>query len=967
MRNKRKFRNSNVYFWSALVLLSSVFIIVYLSAFGNNDQKFTDIIVENVAKNADNKSAELQLLYILIFFGSLACIMRLIFTKNVCAISEIEKDKRIVEDCEISGFTICALLCFSIGYLVLFQGTNPLLTAAIILTIILFIMDKSLIVLGLCVFIIVAYAFLAIYRIYVTLGGELGTNYMMVTVISGLIMVIPLTKRYMRCALLRCAMIAQLLLPWLLLVFIQSKYCYDEQIVKIKVPIPVYIFVTALIALFMLEAIYRLKKYWKNPKNLNLTICVGSCAAVMMFNFFQGKGAILQLDLHHAFERVIGYSEIFDLGMEPFKEYLPISGMYSIPYGATFKLFGNGNLSNFNVVTNVFFSIVIMFTIMLLCTHLDRSYVLLIATYLCFPDYCQYAFILPTMLLLINKRLIEKKNRWLKTWFFVSFLYGLYYPLYGTAVCVSFIPLGFWQIKKYIVSGEMKQDMKKISFWMWWMIYVIPVILCIPLLVGTFKHITALAGQSIYADGVARFGQMVPDSFLPYMNEHQVVRSIFFYVLSFLIPSLYVWVAFFATMQAGGISFDVRKVKIKHIKETCIGLSLVIMPPIAYTYTAIRMDINSLYARSVGPLLTGSILLIIYVNCYLKKQTVRFTVYCFAFIIALMCPRLGFNGNEEKMQAMYNVPAGYVYVDKDPVDKMGEGFVSENVYNDLVMQWNKAQNLDRDKTYFGILPYFGDYYLFNMKGSASVEIYGTVRGYGAAKEVVDVLRRTNSIAGTSNMDTIINYYFYNWLLTSGEYCWEENLGAFFPVEKVMDHETTKKYNKDAGTGRSSTIGQSASSLGSSFDNLKEVFSDPNVNLEIQDGKTTVSLDFSKIIDGDDADFLYLEFDGVLENHVNILYSDKEYEQKTGPIINLLTKNRYNPDTYVIVSWTDDNSEAHRMKCAMGKGRLLIPLGAGVKWLLHDHDHLTITVEKDEKQVEVPKILRAEMLKVREVN
>ena len=215
MKTEQKKADRHVLFWGALIVWSSVFILAYLAIFGNTDQVFTDIVVENTAQYASNKSAEMRLLYVLIFGGCAACILWHVRASLHPPAARLE---RAEEGREVRDFALCALLCFTIGHLVIFQGTNPLLTAAVLLAVILFCLDKELIVPGLCVFITVAYAVQAIYRAYAALGGETGTNYMTVAVLSALLTAIPLARPDRRRALLRAGMIAQLLLPGLLLV-----------------------------------------------------------------------------------------------------------------------------------------------------------------------------------------------------------------------------------------------------------------------------------------------------------------------------------------------------------------------------------------------------------------------------------------------------------------------------------------------------------------------------------------------------------------------------------------------------------------------------------------------------------------------------------------------------------------------------------------------------------------------------
>ena len=74
------------------------------------------------------------------------------------------------------------------------------------------------------------------------------------------------------------------------------------------------------------------------------------------------------------------------------------------------------------------------------------------------------------------------------------------------------MPLGLWQICTYGKSGQLLKDVKSVPFWFFWILCFLPVIFCRNILLGTLKHMKAMAGQTVYADGIARFGQAVPDN-----------------------------------------------------------------------------------------------------------------------------------------------------------------------------------------------------------------------------------------------------------------------------------------------------------------------------------------------------------------------------------------------------------------------------------------------------------------------
>jgi len=192
-------------------------------------------------------------------------------------------------------------------------------------------------------------------------------------------------------------------------------------------------------------------KKWKIAESIDDVITIGSCITIMAFNRFDGTGAIMSSDMHHPFENIIGFSQIFQLGQKLFKEYIPVSGMYSIIQGFIFNLFGDsGTFANYFITNNLFYLFIIILIVILLRAHITGSYVLLLSMIFYFQSYNRSAFMLPIMLLLAWPKLIEKKNAWLMIWFLSSLFQGLYYPLYGVATCVAFMPLGIWQVISFV-------------------------------------------------------------------------------------------------------------------------------------------------------------------------------------------------------------------------------------------------------------------------------------------------------------------------------------------------------------------------------------------------------------------------------------------------------------------------------------------------------------------------------------
>ena len=92
----------------------------------------------------------------------------------------------------------------------------------------------------------------------------------------------------------------------------------------------------------------------------------------------------------------------------------------------------------------------------------------------------------------------------------------------------------------------------------------------------------------------------------------------------------------------------------------------------------------------------------------------------------------------------------------------------------------------------------------------------------------------------------------------------------------------------------------------------------------------------------------------------------EVEQVEHKYSNLLMRKNYNPGMAVQVWWKDNNGEDHAMTCNMSQGKLLLPLGAGAKWLFNNHSAISIRTFQDDIEIQTPEISKIRLLKIQEV-
>ncbi len=695
----------------------------------------------------------------------------------------------------------------------------------------------------------------------------------------------------------------------------------------------------------------------------------GSCISIMAFHLAGGTGAVVPEDLHHTFENIIGYSQIFEKGLMPYDGYISASGFYSVVQGAFFHFFGDGAYANYYLTNNLFYLFVSVVVVLLLCLHLRKSDIFFLSLILDFMAYNRVAFVLPAMLILTYPKWMDRKNLWLQTWFLASFILGIYYPVYGAAVCIAFLPLGIWQVWQLTASCEFKRMCRKASFWIGWAVCLFPVVLCRDVLWGTLRHVKAMAGQTIYADGTARFAQCIPDNFMPYLPGLRVAA---FYILTFLIPALAVWAGFALAVKAAGITAAGQKLKIGSKKAALAALSPAIALSVMYSYTIVRLDAGNLYNRNgyIFPVVT--VMLIVLASRYVSDCRLKRVLVCFAVFLPAVQGSFAFHNMDAKLSAYYIVPDGYVHTEDDPVERWGNAYVEPGLYESVEEAYiNSAE--DREITCFGTLPNFGYYYLCGLKPVSVMEMGLTVKGYEAARESMEVLKEYPSIVGGygdtfSCSYAFSNYYLYYWLVTSGEYVWSYEKNAFLPNTGGLSKKEVHDVNKDiAGAPEDFDMGLNCSSLGSSMKSLEGIFQETDSAYDVSKDKDACQIDFEKPLDGEDADHFYIEFEGMDQNFDYILDDGDGQAVQASFFSRCLLKKRYHNGLSIVLQWADDKGELHRIRCAMSKGKLLIPLGSGRRWLLQAHSSLTFWAEQDGKRIDLPTFGKIRFLKLREID
>ena len=497
---------------------------------------------------------------------------------------------------------------------------------------------------------------------------------------------------------------------------------------------------------------------------------------------------------------------------------------------------------------------------------------------------------------------------------------------------------------------------------------------------GTFRHMTAMSDQTVYADGISRFGQSIDPFFFRYIDSVGL-RLLAYNVLTFLLPAAAVWISAILACRAGGVVLKGRRMTVEKPVALSVCCSFGIALMISFSYTLIRFDINYLsdrrggiYARSSGMIFASALMMFVICEKYVKNTARKCILIGTAVFLVAVTSGESLLGVDDatKLMPCYSVSDSYVLSEGDKVPKLGRCFVQEKLYRRILEKYDDARSAHPDDSFFG-MGHFGTYYLCEVPGDSVLES-ATVKGFGAAQETADILRRNKTVVTgidpyATGIDSSLLYYLYHWLVTSGEYVWSAEDGRFYPNSHHIPREQVLAQNRNIAIPEESVpMGRTASSWGASMASLEGIFTRSDVSCAAEYKDRRLIVDFSEEIDGDEADFIYMDFkigdtfSCILFDH----YEDEVYENTTWFDRTLLKKD-YNRGMTVTVSWKDDAGHTYDINCSMGRGKLLIPLGSGRGWLLHPHSELSVEAARDGRRVEVPEINEIRLLKCREVS
>lgn len=962
--NHFKATNSKKPFPLGTVLLLTLFLVtlIYLlfrDYFFEGTAKLSDLIIDQVALEASNKTGEWEFFWGLLWIGCFICLALFSFRRKLWsakAVSSLSADAfsddafsnddnstvtsyETNNNPQLSGTTFRTrifpcLLCFLPPFIqLIFYGRTSLylwlsaLTAALLL----FFARQDFASLG-ALFLFLYFDIQAAAVIAARFGLLKKSSDLLFFILTALLFILFLFLcKKVPGAFSSMLFFSQLPLPLLLLLYTKNTYSYQNTVLRLSYPKAylcfIGIFIVALYALLFVQ--YRRTKKQKSKCPISIT----SAVSVFLYGSYIPAALMVQTDMHHHGEQLLPFFQIAVLKNTAYDSYSPVSGLFPMLIGGINHFLFGGKATTYAAAFTVLFLLFGALTIVMISLHVGARRTLLFAFLFHMPVYCRTWMILPVLLLLLLPAVLRNKRRFLYVYVFCGFLSGLYYPLFGLALITAVLPYALYVLFSLLKEKELTKELKQKRFYIETLFLFIPIICAIPLLIRMASHILAYSHQTLLADGLSLSTVTLPDWFLPWLSFlPESIRGGIYEAVRFLGGMLPVWLfllLLLAYLSNNRLSHPWRQ-------PAFLGLSAgFIILPVCYTYTMVIMDeawVSRLFSRSshIYLWILGIFLPILLIR-FGKQILQSKTAFSFLIAVSVSIPFLTFYrcgdyqfpalegtrntdcaciGEYSANLAAFPVSPAMVPIsetDAQTFPQLGYGFIDSNTKTQLETYKAALDRLhaaDSNLKVLGLDSAQMYYFLLNESALYSGKV-SLAKSQEAALHVISKID-SHTIVG-SDLRPLNNYYIYRHLLNNG-YVYDAATGFYLPKKLYTSLYGSAAYEQktlaDSPWAAPSYIGKCAKTLGDNLNRLLPLLTEAD----------------------SPAEFLYTELD---LSALSALFCEV-----------------LNENTIMTISWDGTGS----ILTDLADGKLLLPLGSNADWAVSDYSQVYVSLYDEQKPV-----------------
>lgn len=947
-------------------------------------ETFPDFITEGVSIGFLNKSWELRGIWIALVAGCAGMLVR------------FWRQRELPEEA-YTGFLIRPFKAVAIVFLVmpvLFYSTIVGEVSAIFLHILLLMalllfciyskqvsLSETLAKKIILLFIVTYYfglALVAVINVFHILKGVTTQTIEGVALLLSCFCIYQAWKKQNFAAIDRAIVFFQVFIPLNLCIFLVDRYMYGKSIVVIpwtKGYILFYLVLLLLLMLFALKHFINIRKNTTIEENISRLITLPLIITIFIIHNYHAPYYIGMADFWHQGDMMLAWQQGINHGLSFYQDYSPNSGLFGMVSSFLQYCFLPSGILSFNASMSLEYTVFAILVAMLLSVHFDKGILLLISLLFVMPEYNRVLMILPVFLILMLPWLLRHRLYWLCCWVLLGILSLLYYPLNGVATIAGTFPLCLYMVYGLIKTkgeGELTAYKQK------WLISVVICSVTIvgmfifaPLLYRLFAYVASMSGQTIWADGITVFPNGIYQHFLPWAGRGRVIIWLYD-IFEFCIP-------IFAVILP--LWYLVRKIKGKALEETLcdkstfLFLAVIFSLIVNYQFAFIRMDAGFFLARANHILYIVFMILLPWA-IFLSEKTKRFDIHLIHIGVLiglgtiLIAPRFG---NEIRIiPSFYAVPETHIYTEAVPGVEIGTGFVKKSQYQDIIQAYEETGKLLKANEPLLEMS-FRQMFYFVLDRKVAVPSAGTYIVASRDTQKANLARMNQRPPELVMYDVdygfrgLRNYYMTSWLLSHHYIFYKNNNLSYFihpdRYEMVFGNSEEAfqkmkslpaKYFVPPMQGTPASWGNSLRSLQK---RLKQVatFTTGELNMVVSgtglsvcesgylvhEGEGNLEINLREGISGEDADFLYLDIEPILQKDKvskQIYWKAKLYEAVGGI-------NRYSGG--VKVYWKteeQDFSESQMITCDYINGKLLIPANLVPSWRFANIIGLRISLE-----------------------
>lgn len=915
-----------------VVVISLVILQPYMAT---KYQVYNDLILEPLALTGTNKSGELFSIWFSLILGTVAMFGYQFFCK---------KNKIPIagkEDIKLDFIGIGFLFVPIIFILMIKQEINfYLMVIAIIYFIAYIYTNKNKILSGKILLILfsIYFSILSLKSIVnkiITKKEIITPNIIIILTLTLFLFIIYLLKKENFKKIDDVILKLQFMIPLIFIGYLVNKYEIKGEIYKIPYTKRYIMLIIFLIISMTISNIIQFIKF-KKKKSHNLVYLSSVLTSFIINWHVEPVYSRIYRDFWHWGEESVPWHQIITRGIELYKNYNGVSGLFGMVHSSFLNLILDGNALS-DVVANSLVNGFWAFSVGILLYFLvGDKFSLILALLIPLPSlgYSRFIYNRPfllvvSILILALPKLIKSRFRWLQMYLILSLLSFFYYPLNGVAMIMSTFPFAIVQLYFIFKEKLWKKEIKVKSFWLLNVIIIFALVKLFKYIIGAIQNIRMLSSKIALSDGLTLYGESIPATwFLNFLETDSFLRKQLWYLFIFLVI-VAIALAFFFFLYLYLRKFRINKLQTQEfllLSSLCISLLL------NYTYSIVRMAdfLDFTKARITLLVFVGIIFNVFLFNNKLLSKNMKIILIGLSIGFSLMIQGINLGNERYYIKRIYTVPEHFKYIDGQQIDapKLGRGFMPQEYIDMLVTASdNIHKNVYNGEKFWE--NYNREYYLiFDNEVPTKLDSMELTRSAKSSFENLKLLKQSPPPLLMGILKTK-SYYMFRWIVDSG-YVMYQNKGQDFwlrPDRYEKNYGNLKEgYDKMYDIYPQQDLKKMPYSFGNSLNSLKsrfisEKFIDTNkllinynqiskVNNKIfkidntEDPFITVSL--PKEVNGKDYDFIYIKFS-----------SNKKMKNKR-----------------IQLFWESKErglSENRSVKFDYGNGQLLIPMGLHPGW------------------------------------